>query len=383
MINGRFGINEHAYDFVLGTDCVTHMVQQLVQYTGKDILLIADEIPLALHGDQLIENIAKLANINVLTIVAKETDKTLHTVNNLLEQAVKLKVTRKTCVVSFGGGLTANVAGVVAGLLFRGVRLVHLPTTFLCASDGILSQKQAVNGSSAKNQFGLYHKPEAFLCDIQWLLTTSKKELAAGMVELAKNALAFDAQLFLELEKMEIGEIDADQVFTFIKLAMDSKNKLMENDPFERKKALALEYGHTVGHALEISQPNIPHGHAVALGARVAAQISKQRGLMSKSQVERHNALIDKMGGMTVPVAPVDLRVLDSILKKDNKRGYVHCKSDEVAMILLKNLSEIYADEELPLTRVCLSEIYQAIANLGWQTSASTQPQEMARHIAH
>lgn len=141
----------------------------------------------------------------------------------------------------------------------------------------------------------------------------------------------------------------------------------MRNDPTECHEGLLLEYGHTVGHALELSQVGLAHGHAVALGMRVAGQIAAGRGLMDPEQLRRHDELIDRVEGCSHPPAAVGMEYLCRLLKSDNKRGRIACQEDEVAMILLAGIGRPVRTGTLPLVPVHLSEVVEAILALGWE----------------
>lgn len=378
-MNGIFTVGEHAIDYLLMHDDLDTLVNKVIDYAGDDILMIADSKPLALHGLPLIEALSHRAKLRVVSITAEESEKTLAVVEKVIEKAINEGANRATTVLSFGGGLTANLAGVVAGLLFRGLPLLHLPTTFLGVSDGILSLKQAVNGRSGKNQVGLYHKPRAFLCDVKWLSTLSPSMFHAGWVEAAKNALAYDLELKPLLESVLPYQLDTRMLPSLIKRLIDSKTQVMKDDPQERKEALVLEYGHTVGHALELMHKGLSHGHAVALGMRIAARISAARGWLMAEDVEQHDSLIDLAMGKQRPDHAIDIVEIAERLRADNKRGYLRCQPDEVAMVLLKGgIGEVAWSGALPLVPVSIEEVCQTVKAMGWHRAPGTAQESPA-----
>ncbi|MBN2989011.1 3-dehydroquinate synthase family protein [Pseudomonas lactucae] len=272
--------------------------EQIAARASEDtehIILIADRRVYELWGAPLLDALEHYVPVTCLLVEAEETRKTLDVLQSLLDQAVAGGATRRSVVVAFGGGLTGNLAGLLAGLLYRGIRLVHVPTTLLAMSDSVLSQKQAVNGAQAKNMYGLYH-PAALCCvDVQYLHTLAQDAFSAGVVELCKNGLAFDAATVPTLKRLA-GNATPGAWIELVKLGIAAKQRLLLGDPLEHEFGVVLEYGHTVGHALELETGTLTHGHAVGLGMLVAAAIARGRGWLSEQDEHLHAQLLAKSG---------------------------------------------------------------------------------------
>jgi 3-dehydroquinate synthase/2-deoxy-scyllo-inosose synthase len=267
-------------------------------------------------------------------------------------------------VIGLGGGLTGNVAGLVAALLYRGIRLVQVPTTFLAMSDSVLSLKQTVNAGCGKNLLGTFHKPEFVWVDLGYLSTLPADAIRAGLCELVKNALTIIPNRFEEVFGLlhpSAAYPDA-SLRRFLDLSLEAKCSVMRDDPRERGSAMILEYGHTVGHALELeSGGKISHGMAIGLGMLVAAKVSRMLGFLSAEGEVVHRRLLERNGALTsIPALYTAERILKRIAF-DNKSGYVPRTEGFQPMILLRELGVPVYSGEYPLTPVPVDVLREAI----------------------
>jgi 3-dehydroquinate synthetase len=356
---------------LLGHRCVDAIVDAIIALQADTLFLVVDWTAFNHHGwafyAALKSHPLRTAGIRIAAkITASERLKTLPTVTSILDSVTSHGSSRQSVIVSFGGGLTANLAGMVAGLLYRGVRLVHLPTTLLAASDGVLSLKQAVNGPSGKNQYGLYLKPSLVGIDVEWFSTLSHQQWTAGLVELAKNILAFDPD---GLEPL-LDDLNSDstmcQAVRLTRRGIESKASLTVDDPHEGQRGQLLEYGHTIGHALEILVDGLPHGHAVGLGMLAAAEISYRRNWLSARDRELHWDLLRQIGAPLRPEGRISNNAVLQLVRKDNKHGRILCSDHEHPMVLLQRIGEAARTAGLPLVAVLEHEISAGMESLGW-----------------
>lgn len=365
-----YPIGDRSFDIHVGRGCVPQIAEAIRDLRADRLLVIADAVAFGFHGQELVSALLEATSrpVDVLpTVEARECEKSLAVVSALLDQASRIGATRRSLVVSFGGGLAANVAGMVAGLLFRGIRLVHLPTTLLAASDGVLSSKQAVNGGLGKNQFGLYLVPTFVALDTGWLDTLPGEEWTNGFVELVKNALSFDDRLLSLMSGTGGLETWArpSNATEVILAGIASKAPLTAADPNECRDGVVLEYGHTAGHALELLL-GMSHGAAVALGMLVAAQISVTRNWMSHRSMDLHRSLL---GSVSAPLSPPRRFPFDEILlllRRDNKRGRVPCPHGSHPWVLLEEIGSPARTDGLPLVAVAEDEVRAAMSHLDW-----------------
>ena len=261
------------------------------------------------------------------------------------------------------------LAGVVAGLLFRGIRLLHVPTTLLAASDAAISLKQAVNAHGAKNSFGLYLPPSAVVVDMTCLDTLPERELRSGFAELVKNALAIRPETAAALRQLgsRMGRWTCEHWSELINLGVAVKLDVLADDPMERQVGLVFEYGHTVGHAVEwvssivARQEGLSHGESVAFGMRVAARVAHRLGVAPEALCREHDDLLEDVGLLLgLPDGVALDRVMETVTR-DNKRGQIDMGPEECAMVLLRELGRPAGDPSMPLLPVHLNVVRDSI----------------------
>lgn len=359
-----FRIGDRSMDILMGYRCTEAIAAHIGSMTDH-IVLVADQRVFHLWGAQLASCLAAHVRMTVIPVDAVESHKSMNTVQSILDRAVSDGVTRRSIVLSFGGGLTGNLAGLAAGLLFRGIRLIHIPTTLLAMSDSILSQKQAVNGAATKNLYGLFHLADLAFVDVQYLHTLPDTEYSAGLIELCKNGLAFDLAALPQLKRLVgAGAGTPTDWFDLVRLGIRSKQQLLLDDPLESGSGIVLEYGHTLGHALELEMGDITHGHAVGLGMLAAAAISRGRGWLSEADEWLHAELLVQAGAPVALPRSVGLGALVARIRQDNKRGKIALQESMHAFVILKKLGCTASTDGIPLVAVEESEIERAFENL-------------------
>ncbi|MFJ4184927.1 hypothetical protein [Kitasatospora sp. NPDC089509] len=309
-----------------------------------DVLLFLVDGRLADTYQRLARHLRPAFEVSSIEFEPSEYAKNLNAVGDIMEQAVARGVTRKSVIVALGGGTIGNIAGMVAALLFRGIRLVHLPTTPVGAFDSVISLKQAVNLTAGKNLCGTFFAPTLVACDLDWLTTVPARLLRTSLVEMAKNVLTTSPgqeRKFLAATEL----LTADQaraLEAFLEIGISAKQPLLRADGKEKREALVFEYGHTVGHAIELaSAGTVGHGEAVGWGMLVAAEISRARLDLSAEDLHTHTRLMGALGITRTTRPAVDLAAVGELVAKDNKRGYIACGPDEVAMVLLRSVGEV------------------------------------------
>ncbi|NMF63588.1 hypothetical protein DP113_09580 [Brasilonema octagenarum UFV-E1] len=361
LIKINFFFAERSMPIFIGQDVGSSCIEFCAQRNPDRLFFIADSHVWDLHGEEIISYYGSHFPIETVLVEPNEQCKTLDLVNRLLEAAMAAGVTRRSIIMALGGGLTGNIAGMVAGLLYRGISLVHLPTSFLAMSDSILSLKQAVNGSTGKNLFGMYYLPTASFVSVNFLRTLPQVELVAGINELIKNCLVFDAER-IEILLSLINQPQTCSTLTqLLILGIEAKQKLLLQDPNEKNIGISLEYGHTVGHALEYQGYGLSHGIAVALGMLVASAISFKRGWLSEQEYWLHYELINSVNGNLQFPQNLDLDTTINIIRRDNKHGYLTLCQDPHPFVLLRSIGRVEMTEGKPLVGVSEDEIITAI----------------------
>jgi len=242
-------------------------------------------------------------NVPVFAITPPgETSKNINTVIAIIETMEKAYLGRDTIVLALGGGTVGDIAGFAASIFKRGVPVVHIPTTTVAQADSAIGGKTAVDSSISKNAFGNFWHPAAVYIDVATLKTLDDRQFSAGLVESVKHALIADSDYFFFLEK-NIGAIlqrKSDILETIAYYNCKIKGSVVEEDPNEKNKRRILNYGHTIGHAIEsASEFELLHGEAVAIGIIAAGLIEIELQLSQPGRLDRIRTIFEKLG---VPV---------------------------------------------------------------------------------
>src|SRR5215216_829673 len=266
-------------------------------------------------------------------IPSGEASKDLAVVSSCYDWMIGGGVERRDAVLALGGGVIGDLAGFVAATVLRGIAFVQLPTTLLAMVDSALGGKTGVNHPLGKNLIGAFHQPRLVLSDTNTLTTLPARELRAGWAEVIKHGVIRDAGLFEELEncKLQIGDCFGDAIYNLqsticnlVRRAAKVKVEVVNIDERETGERMLLNYGHTLGHALEslVGYGTLLHGEAVAIGMELAARIALRMELWGPDSVERQRALLHAYGLPTAIPAGVDpARLLDLTLRDKKVRA--------------------------------------------------------------
>jgi len=359
----RFLIGGRGIDYLLGGDI--GQFAQLVDDQAFDRVFVVHgnhprlrELAVAIAG-----TVSRCGTDAVLGIDDSEAGKTIHFVDALCSGLFSRGVTRSGGVVAVGGGVVCNLVGLAASLVYRGIGLVQVPTTLMAMSDVVLSFKQGVNFAGHKNGIGSYYAPRLVWADPAVLEGAPVDVVREGIAELIKNAFTISPQFLEVLSSLlrEDGCYSFAELRQLIAMAMSSKGCVLSSDPAECGPALCLEYGHTVGHALELlSGGRIRHGVAVGLGMRVAGAVAAELGVIRDHYLDLQTELIARAGlpltCRAADAATVDRGELAAQLRRDNKRGLIAVGPEEVPMVLIEGPG-CPIPRGLPLTPVPIGRV--------------------------
>jgi 3-dehydroquinate synthetase len=286
--------------------------------------LVTSRRLMELHGTDLKRHIdrARVA-CSIVLIEESEANKGWHTLRSLCERLTRLRATKDSAVVSLGGGVVGNIAGLAAAMTYRGIRFVEVPTTVMAMTDGCLSNKQAINGRCGKNHFGVYHAPLFIWADALYPQTEPPRQQRSGVVEGVKNVLIAEgspdrAEQMIALFRRPGSLAD------LLLLLIGSKLPILARDPTERSYGVVLEYGHTFGHAIEwLARGALYHGEAVAIGMCAAAELSHDLGYASRGFVDDHYRLLGHALGTAtkLPEGLTAARLYQTMLHDNKKTG--------------------------------------------------------------
>lgn len=288
----------------------------------QDPILLVDEHVLCQHNDIF-------DSFRTITIPSGEAYKTLLSVENIYRELVKLEADRSTLLVGVGGGLATDVAGFVASSYLRGVPFGFISTTLLGQVDASIGGKNGVNLDGYKNMVGNFRQPSFVWCDLSLLSTLAHREYVSGIAEVIKYGAIWDDSFMSYLEKhMELLlEQDIKVLEHVVSVSAAIKVEVVEKDEREADLRRILNFGHTLGHAIERHR-KVLHGEAVGVGMILAAQLSNKLGLIPSSEVDRLQKLIASAG------LPVDMKLdpdeLFLNVRKDKKKS-----GEELHFVLL------------------------------------------------
>jgi 3-dehydroquinate synthase len=270
-----------------------------------------------------------------------EESKTLAAVEKLYDRFLALELDRTSFVIGIGGGIVTDVAGYAASTYNRGMPSGFVPTTLLGQVDAAIGGKNGVNFRGYKNIVGTIRQPEFVLCDMDLLKTLPQAEVRNGLAEVVKHAAIGDAALFswLEQNAAQVMRLDKGALEKAVYDSISVKAKAVSADELEHGERMKLNFGHTLGHAIESTQ-KLPHGEAVSIGMVAAAEMSVSRGTLGKKDLERLEALL-KAFGLPTRIRGNKAAILDAI-GKDKKR-----RNGAVYMALLDGIGSAKASQIL------------------------------------
>ena len=275
----------------------------------------------------------------VITIGTGEEIKTLDTVYGIYDRLLELGVDRTSFIVGIGGGIVCDIAGYVASTFLRGVRFGFVSSTLLSQVDASVGGKNGVNFGGYKNIVGVFRQPEFVICDRHLLHTLPAGEFRSGFAEIVKHGAIADDQLFDYLEKnwMRALEHEPDVIEKIVYDSVIIKSGIVNRDATEQGERRKLNFGHTIGHAIE-KVLQVPHGEAVSAGMVLAAKLSEIRGSLKPEDTRRLSGLLDKF---SLPVKlDFDRQQVIEALGKDKKR-----EGQSVKFVLLEKIGQAIVNE--------------------------------------
>ena len=290
----------------------------------------------------------KLIGWNTIVLKPGEQFKVQQTVDMVIDQLILLGADRNTVLVGFGGGVITDITGYVAGIYMRGIDFGFIPSTVLAMVDAAVGGKNGIDVGVYKNMVGLIRQPSFLLYDYSLLKTLPQAEWQNGFAEIIKHACIKDAAMFKELELNSIAKYKKDLplLAKLIQRNAQLKIKVVLIDEFEKGERKLLNFGHTLGHAIE-NMYELSHGQAISIGMTYAAFMSFQ--LKFFAEAERVVALLNKYGLPTI--AEFDAKKAFNVLLKDKKKEHV-----SINYILLKKIGKGVIQ---PLLLVQLQDIFK------------------------
>lgn len=278
------------------------------------------------------QHLSKFKGWNTIVLKAGEEYKVQATIDSIIQQLIELNADRKTTLIGVGGGVITDITGYIAAIYMRGIQFGFVPTTLLAMVDASIGGKNGIDVGVYKNMVGIIRQPNFLLYDVSLLKTLPDAEWSNGFAEIIKHACIKDAAMFKILEQNNLQKIQHNKKLLpqLIERNAKIKIKVVQNDEFEKGERRLLNYGHTLGHALE-NQYELSHGQAVAIGITYASVISQQ--LLKFKQTDLVVKVLEQYGLPTY--ASFNKNKMMTVLKMDKKR-----ERKDINYILLEKIGK-------------------------------------------
>jgi 3-dehydroquinate synthase len=344
----RVELGHRAYEIRVGSDVLSRAGLWLKEkgFAEGKAVVITDTTVNDLYGETVKRSLdAAGYNATVLEVPPGEERKTLETAGRLYKRLAEAYAERSTPVVALGGGMIGDLAGFVAATYMRGVPLVQIPTTLLAQVDSSIGGKTAVDHGRYKNMVGAFYQPGLVIADVDTLKTLPPEEFSNGMAEVIKHGAIRNKAFFHFLEeKMGLARALEPKVLEVL-VAENARIKAEVVEKDERESGLReiLNYGHTIGHALEtVSGFELKHGQGVALGMVAAARIADRIGMLDINEAHRLRELIQQ-AGLPVEMPDYPVEAVLAAMKHDKK-----VQQDRIRFVLLKVIGEAHVTDKVP-----------------------------------
>ena len=342
---------QNSYEVHIGNGVLVQTVRLLKDADfQRQAVLITNPTVNKLYGNNLKKSLVdEDFQVPVLEVPDGEEHKTLDSAGKLYQQLMDCGADRTTPILALGGGVIGDLAGFVAATYMRGVPLVQLPTTLLAQVDSSIGGKTAVNHGKLKNEIGAFYQPKVVISDIYALKTLPPSQLTNGLGEVIKYAVIKDALFFEYLEKNLdlIGALDDNVLETIVSKCAQIKADVVASDERDTGLRNILNFGHTIGHGVEsVSDFQIAHGQAVAIGMVAASKIAVELGFANSQTIARLESILKKVGLMTrLPQFEIE-KILQAMRYDKKARG------GKIRFVLPRSIGDVFVTDAVSLATV-------------------------------
>jgi 3-dehydroquinate synthase len=334
---------------IVGEGAISSVLPEMEDWLARrTAFLVTTPRVLALHGERLEVLTRAASRWVVLEVDEGESAKTVDSAERLWNEMLAAGGKRDSRVIAFGGGSVGDLAGFVAGCFLRGIEFAQIPTTLLAQVDASIGGKTGVDLPGGKNTVGLFHHPWMVVGDTEVLPTLPREELRSGLVEVVKMAALLDPDLFALLEERLDSLLDGEPaaLAPVVASAAAAKIGVVERDPTEQGDRRLLNFGHTLGHAIESAcgYAGLRHGEAVGYGLLFALRLALRRGLDATS-AGRMCSLVARLG--LPPLPKLDPEQLMASMARDKK-----ARESGLVWVLPRTLGEGFMAEGIPNAEV-------------------------------
>eukprot|EP00928_Gymnodinium_smaydae_P080458 TRINITY_DN64146_c0_g1_i1.p1 TRINITY_DN64146_c0_g1~~TRINITY_DN64146_c0_g1_i1.p1 ORF type:complete len:729 (+),score=100.22 TRINITY_DN64146_c0_g1_i1:83-2269(+) len=392
----------------VGTKLQDEVVEAVRDLKPDKVLLVCDTASEQLHGDyfEALRPVygspkmspAKRARTEGPPVLEKivmpggDACKSWHHLTSLMEWAFSIGATKRSLIVGFGGGALMNLTGLFASILYRGTKLIYVPTTFLAMHDVTTSLKTSICFDGRKNNIGSFYAPLKIFIDTHFCSTLPRNELFSGLGELCKNAALFGGEhaegFRAAFENQPINgkdefKMDDKVLMNLLTLGIDAKMTVLKTDALEKVEGMVFEYGHTVSHAIEKAYGDgvIPHGVGVTYGMLSTAYAAEKLGIMTAEDRKVHDDLCShliKRWPLPEPKPTVE-RVME-LAMRDSKRGITGEADAEISDVIVRKVGDVVHTKTQNLSKFPNHLVSEWLVEMGFPRAGSSSDDEADRH---
>ncbi|HEY9618740.1 MAG TPA: 3-dehydroquinate synthase [Crinalium sp.] len=340
---------QQSYDITIapgGLDHLGNWIQPLPK-VGKKVLVVSNPVIFKHYGEWAIASLTTAGfQVSHCILPPGERYKTLASIQKIYDVALEHRLERSSTIVALGGGVVGDMAGFAAATWLRGINLIQVPTSLLAMVDSAIGGKTGCNHPRGKNLIGAFHQPRLVLIDPDVLRTLPAREFRAGMAEVIKYGVILDADLFEQLEQSKRLDqqryVSPELLQAILTHSCQAKADVVSQDEKEAGLRAILNYGHTIGHAVEslTGYRLVNHGEAVAIGMVAAGQIAVELGLWDEASTQRQLGLIRKTG-LPTQLPTLDIEAILDTLQTDKK-----VEAGKVRFVLPQRIGEAIVTDQ-------------------------------------
>jgi len=341
-------LGPRSYPILVGAGALSMVGAQLAKRgVGRRVVMVSDPTIARLHADAVLRGLTAAGfDVAQVTVPEGEQAKRLDVASDLWDRLLDLGCDRSSTVVALGGGAVGDLAGFAAATYMRGMNFVQVPTTLLAQVDASIGGKTAIDHPQGKNLIGAFHQPRMVIVDPAVLTTLPEREFRSGLAEVVKHGIVLDAAYFRDLEA-DVPALLARDLPTLVRVVAGScrlKAQVVERDEQEAELRWVLNYGHTIGHALEAATgfERWAHGEAVSLGIVAEARLAERLGIAGPETTERQRRLLCAVG-LPVKGLAVDPGAVLQALSRDKKR-----RDGRVSFVLVPEIGAFRIVPDVP-----------------------------------
>jgi len=338
----------NSYEIVIGRNILDRI--GLIMARGnwaKRYFILSDRNVAALHGKAVHDTLANMGlDPELIEVPSGEAAKSIQTCLEVVERLIQAGADRTSALIALGGGVVGDITGFIASTYMRGIPYIQVPTTLLSQVDSSIGGKTAIDLPTGKNLMGSFHQPKAVFIDLSFLQTLPEREFKSGLAEMVKCGIIDDPALFATLESGadEIARRDMDFLEKVIARTCQIKKGMVEMDETDKGLRRYLNFGHTIGHAIEAeSNYSLSHGESVSVGMLAAAFLSERMNYLPSSERERIAAMVAALGLPHLVPRGSSTEGILSRLKVDKKKS-----GEKVNFVLLKRLGMPFINGGVP-----------------------------------